>query len=1296
MMSIHNKPVTPSDRWAIDCACYPHHISSNTSHSNGPLQPSHTTLVTATQQRNHVKSLKGGATVHTIANNLPLTINLPGSTLFSTHYTHNLIALQTLVNAGYSATFRPKGMTISTPDNKIITCEFLSGLWYLPAVNPPEQEITTAATITTPITKPHPAPHTRAHKKGKEEPSHLSADLDKIDRYHLAHGHPGTRRMRLAFKAMSQSDPDKLTNMSTLYHWPFYRACATCKIGDMERPNLKTTHPPTNQPQVPPGTKLNIDSTGQYSAPVIGNYEHSIQLTDQASNFRWSFPAKDFSTDAVVDILKRFQAASPVKIKHIHTDSAYLYGAVDDYCIHNNIRLTGCAPNTHQQAPQAEGTVKQTKRIHRKNQYHACTPLSLQAKGHQYAARQLNDTPWTGDPTGQNRTPHQIWPEAPFQHPNQHLWPWGCLAIGHIGKVTSDPNTANRGRPGIFCGFPDHTPGYTLYHIDTSTLVTYGYIHPIPNRFPLREIHLMGETANTIIDGTWRGAAIYAIDEAPDEQLAHYVVGKQLQLTIPTHINPTYKHQWTAVATKVVKCRDTSQTTAVRLIYNGYKGDTHLLSPADKTCLEPDGTPLYIDVPVSPIPHKSTTPATLVTTINIRSLLHHTYPYARTLSDAAASSVATTGRYPKRHTPLTAAAAQREDKQHEPPAYTHTTHNKGTSKRVTFSENITTTPNDPTPRRVTRSMSTGQQLTPNTHVLSSLTQAHTNTSHRIGFTPSTLRQARAHSSAHLWQAALDKELLGLQERGTWTPVDMSQLPPNTNILGTKLTFTDKDSGPRVRLVARGDQEYPKATDIAKFAPTPAATEVRLIIWIATENAWSLLTADISQAFVQSDDLDQTKPYYIRLPKGVTIPGTEHPPSTVYKLKKPLYGLAISSKAWSDTLKKFLFHNNFNSVNCSDTLFVYTQSKTVILFLAHVDDCLVTGTPRHALDNIIEKLLSRFQGRNEGEAKRFVGVNIHRDTSSRQGCHTTTISQEHLTQALLDEHKDEVLTTALTPMSPGTLLLPTKDDHPVVHDPKLTKKYQRLCGSMMYLSVWTRPDISFAVQQLAKYMANPQPHHWDAAIRLLRYLKHTPKMGITYRRSYRGPDHRLYAFADSDFAACPITRRSYNAFLTMLGGGVISWRCRQQKSVATSTTESEFVAASNCADEVLWIRRILEYFAPQTGPTPLFEDNRACRMLSENPVRNERTKHIDYRVHSLRERVRDGVVTLIDCPTKDMLADALTKALPSPAFTRHRDTMMGNRHHPLIYQPPRATHTPPRAISVEHPLAHSTRGSNEDE
>ena len=122
---------------------------------------------------------------------------------------------------------------------------------------------------------------------------------------------------------------------------------------------------------------------------------------------------------------------------------------------------------------------------------------------------------------------------------------------------------------------------------------------------------------------------------------------------------------------------------------------------------------------------------------------------------------------------------------------------------------------------------------------------------------------------------------------------------------------------------------------------------------------------------------------------------------------------------------------------------------------------------------------------------------------------------------------------------------------------------------------------------------------------------------------------------------------------------MAWRSKLQASVSMSTAEAEFIAASSTATEVVWLRRILhDLGAPQHDATPLYEDNNACILLSENPSHKGRVKHIDLRIHSLREHVRDGHVTLISCPTADMSADVLTKALPSPAFRRHCDVIMG--------------------------------------
>jgi hypothetical protein len=198
------------------------------------------------------------------------------------------------------------------------------------------------------------------------------------------------------------------------------------------------------------------------------------------------------------------------------------------------------------------------------------------------------------------------------------------------------------------------------------------------------------------------------------------------------------------------------------------------------------------------------------------------------------------------------------------------------------------------------------------------------------------------------------------------------------------------------------------------------------------------------------------------------------------------------------------------------------------------------------------------------------------------------------------------------------------------------------------------------------------------MRVLRYLKGSKHIGITYTRGIDNAN-RLLSWADADWAACTATRRSTSGYVSTMNGGAISWKCRQQKSVATSTSEAEYVAASRASDDILYLRRVLEGAGnKQTTPTPLYEDNRSCRMMSENPVSNDRSKHIDYRVHALRERVKDGAVRLVDCPSYDMLADVLTKNLPAPDFERHAQVMSGTARHTSPSLPDNLTVPGPRA------------------
>jgi hypothetical protein len=138
-----------------------------------------------------------------------------------------------------------------------------------------------------------------------------------------------------------------------------------------------------------------------------------------------------------------------------------------------------------------------------------------------------------------------------------------------------------------------------------------------------------------------------------------------------------------------------------------------------------------------------------------------------------------------------------------------------------------------------------------------------------------------------------------------------------------------------------------------------------------------------------------------------------------------------------------------------------------------------------------------------------------------------------------------------------------------------------------------------------------------------------------------------------------------------------WHCKQQQGVATSTSEAEFVSASTASKDTQYLRRVLAGLGMhQPGPTPVYEDNKACRMMSENPVSKSRTRHIDVAQHNVLDLVRTNIVRLINCPTANMTADVMTKALPAPSFRQHRDTVLG-------YTLPTAPSVPRRLPSWQH-------------
>lgn len=455
--------------------------------------------------------------------------------------------------------------------------------------------------------------------------------------------------------------------------------------------------------------------------------------------------------------------------------------------------------------------------------------------------------------------------------------------------------------------------------------------------------------------------------------------------------------------------------------------------------------------------------------------------------------------------------------------------------------------------------------------------------------PKNERAARASSHAKEWLIAEEIELKTIYKMGTFEIVD---LPPGVVPLPSRFTYKIKRDKHGViaklkaRLVARGDMQT-KDEYSTTFAPTARFTAIRTVISIAAQEKMSLKQWDISGAFMTADiDTD----VYMDLP-----PGYHLPPGKVIKLRKSLYGLRQSPGLFHDSLEAWLRNYGFKAINEDGTIFKLVRGHEHVILTLFVDDGLCATNSESLYQTFLKDLRGKYDLSDQGDASFYLGVSIDHNVSTG----VTTLGQEQFVQTMLERFNMVGCKPVSTPSEPNTHLV--RGDQPRVPDPQLLRDYQRLIGGLMYLSCFTRPDISHAVNQCSKFMSNPGPEHMIAAKRILHYLSGTKHLKLTYRRS-ENPlvANRLTCYADSDHAGDPDTRRSVTGFVVLLNGGAISWQSIRQQVTALSSAEAEYYAASAAGADVTYVRRLMEDLGyTQVKPTTMFEDNMACIFMSRS-------------------------------------------------------------------------------------------------
>ncbi|XP_059663617.1 secreted RxLR effector protein 161-like [Cornus florida] len=212
-------------------------------------------------------------------------------------------------------------------------------------------------------------------------------------------------------------------------------------------------------------------------------------------------------------------------------------------------------------------------------------------------------------------------------------------------------------------------------------------------------------------------------------------------------------------------------------------------------------------------------------------------------------------------------------------------------------------------------------------------------------------------------------------------------------------------------------------------------------------------------------------------------------------------------------------------------------------------------------------------------------------------------------------------------------------------------YASAIGSLMYAMVCTRPDICYLVRIVSRYQSNPGLDHWSAVKNILKYLRRTKSLMLVYESD----DLVRIGYTDSDFQSDLDARRSTSGYVFKLNGGAVSWKNVKHSSTADSTMEAEYIAASEAAKEVIWLRNFLielEVMKHIDRPMTLHCDNSAAITQTKDPKFHKGTRHIQRKYHVVRDIVKQGDILV----AKIHLADPFIKALPIKMFDRHMENM----------------------------------------
>jgi hypothetical protein len=540
--------------------------------------------------------------------------------------------------------------------------------------------------------------------------------------------------------------------------------------------------------------------------------------------------------------------------------------------------------------------------------------------------------------------------------------------------------------------------------------------------------------------------------------------------------------------------------------------------------------------------------------------------------------------------------------------------------------------------------------------------------------PNSYNEAITRPDNAVWHAAMQREVDSLEKRNAF---DRTTLPPGRKAIGVRWTYDHKynpdgsiiQGKEKARLVAQGFSQRPE--DFGEtYAPVVKLSSVRILLAYANHFNLEIMSFDVKTAFLHA-----RLPYDIYVKQ---IPGyPELDPSTVLRLLVALYGLKQSSYEWYKLLSSTLAALGLVRCEADHAVFigrwtapphtsipVHPHGDPLLLIIpVHVDDGLAISNSLPLYNWFVMEISKTIEFICLGPVlnTRYLGQRIIRDRTNR----TIQLSQSDLIFALLDDWGLTDCKTTNVPLhhNPSNLPPCSPNTCPDIPDDKILLSYQRLVGSLTYLAICTRPDIAYAAMALGQFNSTPSRAHLACAKGVLRYLSGTATLCLQFPSPATNPSPQssilpsTRGFSDADWASDEKDRKSISGHCFFFLDSLVSWSSRKQRTVSTSSTESEYYALTNTIKEGIWIKLLLTLTQlPLPTPFPIFCDNQSTCIIAKTDAISSRTKHIDVRHHFIRQHLTDGSFITTWIPTTDMTADILTKPLLSTLFLRHRENL----------------------------------------